>query len=118
MKQSWFLVILAQFARLAISQTGGATSGQALGVPTLNTVRAATLSPAYSCQSAQVSQGYRSTALFLSSYSTKRNSPELLFNGACGAENLFRRQHGRRPDVSDRGSGRGAATGDHRTKSL
>jgi len=61
-----------------------------LGAFTLNTVRAATLGPAYSCRSAQqVSQGYGSTALFLSSYSTKRNSPEAPFNGACGAENYF-----------------------------
>jgi hypothetical protein len=74
----------------ANGQTGREASGQALGLPTLNTVRVANLHPAYSCQSAeQVSQGYGSTALFLSSYSMNRNSPELLFNGACGAENYF-----------------------------
>jgi hypothetical protein len=90
MKLSWFLVILALVADGANSQTGGEASGQALGLPALNTVRAATLGPAYSCQSAeQVSRGYGSTVLFLSSYSAKRNNPELQFNGACGAENYF-----------------------------
>jgi len=43
-----------------------------------------TLSPSYSCRSEEDFQkGYANTALFLSAYSRQRNSPELLFNGAC-----------------------------------
>jgi hypothetical protein len=32
---------------------------------------------------------YSKTALFLSKYSDDRNSPDLLFNGACGSEDNF-----------------------------
>jgi hypothetical protein len=86
MKHSWFFVMLALAAGAANCQTGA----DPLGLPTLNIVQAATLGPSYSCQSAQqVSEGYGSTVLFLSSQSKKQNSPELLFNGACGAENYF-----------------------------
>jgi hypothetical protein len=61
-----------------------------LGLPALHTIKTATLSPAYSCRSPKEFQaGYENTALFLSKYSTKRNSPDLLFNGACGSKDYF-----------------------------
>jgi len=54
------------------------------GLPELHRIRTATLSPSYSCRSEEEFQkGYENTALFLSKYSLRRNSPELLFNGAC-----------------------------------
>ena len=61
-----------------------------LGLPELHTIKTATLSPAYSCRPPEEFQaGYQSTALFLSRYSATRNSPDLLFNGACGAKDYF-----------------------------
>jgi hypothetical protein len=61
-----------------------------LGLPELNVVRTAVLSPSYGCRSEDdFSQGYGATALFLSKYSRQRNSPDLLFNGACKAEDDF-----------------------------
>ena len=61
-----------------------------LGLPELNVVRTAILSPNYGCRSESAfSQGYGTTALFLSEYSRQRNSPDLLFNGACKSEDDF-----------------------------
>lgn len=61
-----------------------------LGLPQLHTIKPVTLSPSYSCRSKEESQtGYAQTALFLSRYSESRNSPDLLFNGACGADDEF-----------------------------
>lgn len=58
--------------------------------PPLNTVGAATLSPSYSCRPpAEFEKGYRKTALFLSELVRRYNSPDLLFNGACGSEDYF-----------------------------
>lgn len=54
------------------------------GLPELHRIKTVTLSPTYSCRSEEDFQkGYENTALFLSGYSRQRNSPELLFNGAC-----------------------------------
>jgi len=61
-----------------------------LGLPELHKIKTTTLSPSYSCRSKQeFRKGYDKTALFLSSYSDDRNSPDLLFNGACGSEDYF-----------------------------
>jgi len=61
-----------------------------LGLPELHVIKTATLSPAYSCRSQKEFQaGYQNTALFLSNYSAKRNSPDLVFNGACGGKDYF-----------------------------
>jgi hypothetical protein len=60
------------------------------GLPALHTIRTVTLAPPYSCRSPEeVKKGYDSTALFLSAYSKQRNNPDLLFNGACKADNYF-----------------------------
>lgn len=59
-------------------------------LPELHTINTVTLSPSYSCRSTdQFQKGYANTALFLSAYSKQRNSPDLLFNGACRSEDYF-----------------------------
>ena len=59
-------------------------------MPELHTINAVTLSPSYSCRSSnEFQKGYANTALFLSAYSKQRNSPDLLFNGACRSEDYF-----------------------------
>ena len=61
-----------------------------LGLPELHTIKTVTLSPSYSCRSKEEFRaGYAKTALFLSKYSDDRNSPDLLFNGACNAEDYI-----------------------------
>ena len=61
-----------------------------LQLPDLHKIKSVTLSPPYSCRTpAEFQTGYANTALFLSAYSKQRNSPELLFNGACGAQDYF-----------------------------
>ncbi len=61
-----------------------------LGLPELHTIRSVTLSPSYSCRSAEEFQkGYANTALFLSTYAKYKNGPDLLFNGACKSDDDF-----------------------------
>jgi hypothetical protein len=72
--------------------SSGATSQSSATSPTLpslNAIQQAALMPAYSCNPAGSSQGYGSTALFLSDTSRQTNSPALLFNGACGSPDYF-----------------------------
>ncbi|HEX8069709.1 MAG TPA: hypothetical protein VF546_07155 [Pyrinomonadaceae bacterium] len=69
---------------------GAARAQDKFGLPELHAVKTATLAPPYSCRSAaEFKGGYEGTALFLSAYSEQRNSPDLLFNGACGGDNYF-----------------------------
>lgn len=81
------------FALAVLFLTSGVPAvqqSQDLGLPALHKVKAVTLAPSYSCRSkGEFSRGYEQTALFLSNYSHDRNSPDLLFNGACGAEDYF-----------------------------
>jgi len=59
-------------------------------LPELHAIKTVTLSPSYSCRpSDEFQKGYASTALFLSAYSKQRNSPDLLFNGACRSDDYF-----------------------------
>jgi hypothetical protein len=61
-----------------------------LGLPELHKIKRATLSPSYGCRSAEdFAVGYGDTALFLSAYSKKHNSPELLFDGACNSSSNY-----------------------------
>jgi hypothetical protein len=61
-----------------------------LELPELHTIKTITLEPSYSCRPADESErGFQKTALFLSTYSKQRNSPELLFNGACRSQDHF-----------------------------
>lgn len=61
-----------------------------IDLPTLHQIKEVTLSPAYSCRPPdEFARGYENTALFLSDFTKRRNGPDLLFNGACGAEDYF-----------------------------
>jgi len=80
------VTVLAALSLLA----GGQTAGTDLGLPTLHAIKDIALSPAYSCRSSsELKEGYAGTALFLSDYARRMNSPDLLFNGACGAPDYF-----------------------------
>jgi hypothetical protein len=60
------------------------------GLPELHVIKTATLAPSYGCRSEEEFQkGYQGTALFLSDYAKRRNSPDLLFNGACRSQDEF-----------------------------
>jgi hypothetical protein len=75
---------------LFLSSANPPQSKTDLALPELHTIKSATLSPSYSCRSQnEFQQGYARTALFLSGYSSGRNSPDLLFNGACGSKDDF-----------------------------
>ena len=50
----------------------------ASALPLLHEIKRVTLETPYSCNGS-----YKKSALFLSSYSKDRNSPDLLYNGAC-----------------------------------
>src|SRR3954467_10540062 len=83
-------LLIVAAALLMSSAANAQTSQQGLALPELHKIRTATLSPSYSCRSKEEFQkGYQSTALFLSDYSKKRNSPDLLFNGACRSTDYF-----------------------------
>jgi hypothetical protein len=59
-------------------------------LPMLHQIKEVTLSPAYSCRpSEEFAKGYEETALFLSDFAKRRTGPDLLFNGACGADDYF-----------------------------
>lgn len=80
--------MLLLFCLGVAAQTAATT--QDYGLPSLHVIKAVTLSPSYSCRSTEDFQkGYEGTALFLSAFSKRRNSPELLFNGACKSDNYF-----------------------------
>ena len=78
------------FVALALLVASISVAAQDYGLPELHTIKTVTLSPSYSCRSQEEFQkGYENTALFLSSYSKRRNSPDLLFNGACRSDDEF-----------------------------
>jgi hypothetical protein len=75
---------------LSASSVAPTIAAPDFGLPELHKINRATLSPSYSCRSEQEAlKGYENTALFLSSYSQRRNSPELLFNGDCKSPDTF-----------------------------
>jgi hypothetical protein len=77
-------------AVLILIATIASAQQQDLGLPELHKINSATLSPSYSCRSSDdFKKGYENTALFLSAFSKRRNSPDLLFNGACGSQDYF-----------------------------
>jgi hypothetical protein len=78
------LIAFALFAAAASQAKAPETS------PQIGVSRTIELSPSYSCRPAdEFQRGYQKTALFLSEEMRQRNSPDLLFNGACGSENYF-----------------------------
>jgi len=68
-----------------------------LGLPALHKIKRAILSPSFSCRSNL--QEYQASVLFLSRYTRRRNSPDLLFNGACGSQDYFEGPHAK-DDIS------------------
>jgi len=82
--------VLLLASLLVLSISASSQHKHDFGLPELNVIKTAELSPNYSCRSeAAFRQGYAGTALFLSEYSRERNSPDLLFNGACKSEDYF-----------------------------
>ena len=58
--------------------------------PQIGMSRTVELTPSYSCRpTEEFRRGFQQTALFLSEEMRVLNSPDLLFNGACGSENYF-----------------------------
>ena len=93
MKSLLSLILLPCAALLIAAPADPHSKQDDLQLPELDKVMRTTLSPSYSCRSEEEFQkGYGNTALFLSAYSRKRNSPELVFNGACKSEDSFRGQ--------------------------
>ncbi|HKT50077.1 MAG TPA: hypothetical protein VJV96_07250 [Candidatus Angelobacter sp.] len=75
---------------LSVRSVAPTISTENSSLPELHKINRVTLSPSYSCRSAEdFRKGYENTALFLSAYSQRMNSPELLFNGACGSADSF-----------------------------
>ena len=84
MKQILLLLAILLPASVAAAQSPD------YGLPELHKIKTVTLSPSYSCRSAEdFHKGYENTALFLSVFAKQRNSPDLLFNGACGSPDYF-----------------------------
>jgi hypothetical protein len=82
------MLILAP-AFLALAASLPQKKQEDFGLPELHKIKTITLSPSYSCQpKEEFHRGSMSSALFLSAFS-HQNGPELLFNGACGAEDNF-----------------------------
>jgi hypothetical protein len=81
------LVLLTVLYPARSQRTQTSTTHQPVTLPTLNAVQSVTLSPPYSCNNEGLN--YNTDAIFLSDYSKQVNSPELLFNGACGSEDYF-----------------------------
>lgn len=54
------------------------------GLPKLHQIQKHEFSQSYSCGGS-----YNASALFLSTYSSNRNAPDLLYNGACGSDLYF-----------------------------
>lgn len=80
------LIFIALLAALAAS----VSADEGYKLPELHLIKTAVLSPSYSCRTAdEFQKGYSSTALFLSDYAKRRNSPDLLFNGACNSDDYF-----------------------------
>lgn len=93
MRKLCLLVALSFIAAISLSaQDPGPKQDPTpkIELPELHTIKSVTLSPSYSCRSADdFGRGYANTALFLSPYSKQRNSPDPLFNGACKSEDYF-----------------------------
>lgn len=90
MKKWFFITALLPVMFMVMVLPISGFQEQDFGLPELHTIKTVTLSPSYSCQSQEeFGKGYEKTALFLSDYSKQRNSPDLLFNGACGSEDYF-----------------------------
>ena len=87
MKAVMLSVVSAGMAGFFAGSQGPAATFE---LPALHQINTVTLSPSYSCRPPEESaKGYGNSALFLSDFARRRNGPDLLFNGACGAEGVF-----------------------------
>lgn len=85
MKRTTIAGLLLLLSIAGISQ--GRDPAKVVDLPILNRVFTATLSPSYSCRPKdEFARGYERTALFLTGSS---HGPDLLFNGACNANDYF-----------------------------
>jgi hypothetical protein len=86
----FLLAAIVVFVLLASGRADAQTTDPQLGLPELHVIKRVTLSPSYSCRPAGKSgTPYEGPALFLSAYSKQRNSPDMLFNGACRSDDYF-----------------------------
>lgn len=84
MRRLIFIAIAVMFV------AGWSSADESYNLPELHVIKTVALSPSYGCRPAEEFQkGYMGTALFLSDYSRRRNSPDLLFNGACESQDYF-----------------------------
>ena len=82
--------LLAALTFTAVLSLFAQNRPQTYDLPELHTIKYVTLGPSYSCRPPdEFQRGYENTALFLSSTFKQRNSPDLLFNGGCRAEDYF-----------------------------
>lgn len=66
----------------------GCAAGKAtVRLPSLNTIEEFQFQYSYSCQPSPIS--YRGAALFLTDNGLAQNDPDVLYNGACGADDYF-----------------------------
>lgn len=90
MKKLALVVVLILAATITASAQKVAAAREDYGLPELHVIKSVTLSPSYSCRpDGEFQKGYEGTALFLSDYSKRRNSPDLLFNGGCRSADEF-----------------------------
>jgi hypothetical protein len=84
--RTWMIAIVS-LGMLGTTSPGATPD---LGLPALHKIATAILQPSYGCRPPEdFAKGYGQTALFLSDYGRRRNTPDFLFNGACGAEDEF-----------------------------
>ncbi|HJU55860.1 MAG TPA: hypothetical protein VJ715_14850 [Pyrinomonadaceae bacterium] len=90
MKKVALVAVLLLVAIVPASAQKSVAARDDYGLPELHVIKTVTLSPSYSCRPEEEFQkGYEGTALFLSDYSKRRNSPDLLFNGGCRSADEF-----------------------------
>ena len=84
------MILKAFPAAACVALAMAVPAGPAFELPVLHQIKTVTLSPSYSCRPREdVAKGYAQSALFLSDFARQRNAPDLLFNGACGGDDVF-----------------------------
>lgn len=91
MRRLLLIATLSLLSHNASAQkSDGASGSHPSQPPELRTPKTVTLSPSYGCRAKEEFQkGYEGTALFLSDFEKRMNTPNLLFNGSCGSKDDF-----------------------------